>query len=49
MTTGPEYDGTRNVPIDPKTWDTSALKKEVSEHIDRLRTKESKSFPMKEE
>ena len=35
MTTGPEYDGTRDVPIDPKTWDTSALKKDVSEFIDR--------------
>ena len=35
MTTGPEYDGTRDVPIDPKTWDTSALKKEMSDDIDR--------------
>ena len=40
MTTGPEYDGTRDVPIDPKTWDVSALKKDVSEHIDRLRSRE---------
>ena len=40
MDTGPEYDGKRDVPIDPKTWDTSALKKDVSEFIDRQRSRE---------
>ena len=34
MTTGPEYDGTRIVPIDPKTYDVSAPQNECRKYFD---------------